>query len=259
MGGRSPALATAQVARTRFASRASGRVGRGGSRAASRRSHSGRRFALVVLSVIVLVLLALVLIDGSSNHHAAPASARPATTPVPVPAVSDTSAMPPPPTATTPAASAPAPTATTTHKPAAPAHAQAEGQARRPQGQAGQPQLDQPQLDHRVLVHQRCRLPAVHHLGCAGARLSEPCNPLQPAAAGEAIVERRRLAVRRDRQVAQPPPGQAPQALTPGQRTSDQLRAAPNPCMRSRISGGFSMIWEKRTTVTVSSIETLRP
>ena len=38
-----------------------------------------------------------------------------------------------------------------------------------------------------------------------------------------------------------------------------QLRAAPNPCIRSRISGGFSMICEKRTTVTVSSIDTLRP
>jgi hypothetical protein len=40
---------------------------------------------------------------------------------------------------------------------------------------------------------------------------------------------------------------------------SRQLRAAPSPCIRSRISGGFSMIWEKRTTVTVSSIDTLRP
>src|SRR5665213_3792178 len=39
-----------------------------------------------------------------------------------------------------------------------------------------------------------------------------------------------------------------------------QFRAPPSPWMRSRIwSGGFSMICEKRTTVTVSSIETLRP
>src|SRR5207248_9865472 len=34
---------------------------------------------------------------------------------------------------------------------------------------------------------------------------------------------------------------------------SFQLRAPPRPLMRSRNSGGFSMICEKRTTVTVSS------
>jgi hypothetical protein len=40
----------------------------------------------------------------------------------------------------------------------------------------------------------------------------------------------------------------------------DQLRAPPRPWIRSRsCSGGCSMIWEKRTTVTVSSIDTLRP
>jgi len=39
-----------------------------------------------------------------------------------------------------------------------------------------------------------------------------------------------------------------------------QLRAPPRPWMRSRMwSGGCSMICEKRTTVTVSSIDTLRP
>ncbi len=38
-----------------------------------------------------------------------------------------------------------------------------------------------------------------------------------------------------------------------------QFRAPPSPWMRSRSSGGFSMICEKRTTVTVSSIATLRP
>ena len=38
-----------------------------------------------------------------------------------------------------------------------------------------------------------------------------------------------------------------------------QFRAPPRPWIRSRSSGGFSMIWENRTTVTVSSIVTLRP
>jgi len=39
----------------------------------------------------------------------------------------------------------------------------------------------------------------------------------------------------------------------------DQFWAPPMPCMRSVIDGGFSMIWLKRTTVTVSSSVTSRP
>ncbi len=46
------------------------------------------------------------------------------------------------------------------------------------------------------------------------------------------------------------------QRRAPGRR---QFCAPPRPCIRLRISGGFSTIFEKRTTVTTSSVATLRP
>jgi hypothetical protein len=111
--GRARELSSARLAGTRFRSRASGRVGQRRSRGSARRSHTGRRFTLVVLALVVVVLLALLLIDGSSNDSATPASSK--ATPVAVPAGAVAAPAPAPPTPTTPAA-----TVTTTAAP--PAH-----------------------------------------------------------------------------------------------------------------------------------------
>jgi hypothetical protein len=59
-------------------------------------------------------------------------------------------------------------------------------------------------------------------------------------------------------------PAQRRQVRAPGRgaplpRVLAQFWAPPNPRRRSVTVGGFSMIWEKRTTVTVSSIVTERP
>ncbi len=44
-----------------------------------------------------------------------------------------------------------------------------------------------------------------------------------------------------------------------GRNESAQFWAPPKPFMASVMPAGLSMIWEKRTTVTVSCIETERP
>ena len=234
---RSGDLATAQAAGSRFSSRASGRVGRRGSRTTSRRPHARRRFTLVVLAVVALILFVIVLIGGSSNKGSTPAGARPATVPVPVPV---DSIQPAPP-------AAPAPAATTTPARSPPDHAHRdrhhESQGCRP-GQAQGAAQDPPEAQagrSQASVHRRRSLPAVHHHCCAGARQPEPRASLHPAPAGPAVVDRRRLPVWRD-QVTASPPGAASQELTQRDTGRRAPRETSLSCARrpARASGRVS-------------------